>query len=221
MMLAQVDQPFVRWGWVFDHLDLIWGQTVEHLVLTGAAVGIGLVLAGILALVALRWRWAFQPISWVAGILYTIPSLALFVMLIPITGLSKTTALIGLVSYTLLILVHNIVAGVEGVPPEVREAASGMGYSRWGMLLRVELPLAVPAVIAGVRIATVTTIGLVTVAALIGEGGLGQLILMGLNRLFTTPLVVGAVLSLALALAADASLVAAERALVPWAGRRS
>jgi osmoprotectant transport system permease protein len=154
-------------------------------------------------------------------VLYSIPSLALFVMLIPLTGLSVATAEIGLVSYTLLIFIRNIVAGIDGVPSEVREAALGMGYTRRRMLLEIELPIALPVVIAGIRIATVTTVGLVTITALIGLGGLGQLILDGLNRLFTTPLIIGAVLSVVLALLLDGVLVLAERALTPWARRKA
>jgi len=152
-------------------------------------------------------------------ILATIPSLALFALLVPFTGLSPTTAEIGLVAYTLLILVRNVVAGLEGVPEEVREAASGMGYRPLGRLLRVELPLALPVIVAGIRIATVTTIGLVTVTGLIGVGGLGALIIEGINRDFRTPLVVGSVGSVALAVTADIGLAGAARLLSPWARR--
>jgi osmoprotectant transport system permease protein len=219
--MAQTTEPFMRWGWVWSHLDLIWSRTVEHLVLTGIALGIGFVISVVLSVIALRYRKTYAPITWVTGVLYSIPSLALFVMLIPITGLSVTTAEIGLVSYTLLIFIRNIVAGIDGVPQEVREAAMGMGYTRRRMLLEIELPIALPVVIAGVRIATVTTVGLVTITALIGLGGLGQLILDGLNRLFTTPLIVGAVLSVVLALLLDFALVFLERALTPWARRKA
>ena len=142
------------------------------------------------------------------GILYTIPSIALFALLVPVTGLTITTAEVGLVSYTLLILVRNIVAGIDGVPAAVREAAVAMGYRRWRMFAQIELPLALPVIIAGLRIATVTTVGLVTVTALIGQGGYGAFINDGLQRFFNTPLVVGAVLSVALAVALD---VAARR----------
>jgi len=221
VIMAQTTEPFMRWGWVWSHLDLIWSRTVEHLVLTGIALGIGFVISVVLSVIALRYRKTYAPITWVTGVLYSIPSLALFVMLIPITGLSVTTAEIGLVSYTLLIFIRNIVAGIDGVPQEVREAAMGMGYTRRRMLLEIELPIALPVVIAGVRIATVTTVGLVTITALIGLGGLGQLILDGLNRLFTTPLIVGAVLSVVLALLLDFALVFLERALTPWARRKA
>jgi osmoprotectant transport system permease protein len=157
----------------------------------------------------------------VTGILYTIPSLALFAILIPFTGLTVLTAEIGLVSYTLLILIRNIVVGMDAVPPEVREAARGMGYRPLVELFRVDLPLAVPAIMAGIRIATVTTIGLVTVTALIGEGGLGSLILDGLIRDFKTPLVVGTLLSVTLAIVADVSLSSLQRLVTPWSRGRS
>ena len=130
-------------------------------------------------MLAVRYRRLYPPVIGVTGVLYTIPSLALFVFLIPWTGLSRTTAIIPLVAYTLLILIRNIVAGLDGVPPEVREAAQGMGYRRLCQLFSVELPLALPAIVAGLRIATVTTIGLITVTALIGQGGLGQFMIDG------------------------------------------
>ena len=137
--------------------------------------------------------------------------------LIPWTGLSRTTALVPLVAYTLLILIRNIVAGLDGVPPEVREAAQGMGYRRLRQLFSVELPLALPAIVAGIRIATVTTIGLITVTALIGQGGLGQFMIDGFQRDFRTPLTVGITLSVALAVIADLLLVGAQRLVSPWA----
>jgi osmoprotectant transport system permease protein len=217
MILAQLEgQPLVRWDWVADHLDDIWAATKEHLVLTGIALGVGLILSLALSLLAIRYRRTYTPITWITGILYTIPSLALFSILVPITGLSVLTAEIGLVGYTLLILIRNIVAGIDGVDPAIKEAAIGMGYTRRRMLLQIEVPLALPVIIAGVRIASVTTIGLVTVAALIGKGGLGFFILQGLRRFFTTEIVVGAVMSVALAVAIDVLLVLAQQALTPW-----
>jgi osmoprotectant transport system permease protein len=218
MIVAQIEgQPFIRWDWVWDHLDDIGAATAEHLVLTGIAVGVGLIISFALSLVARRHRKTYAPITWVTGILYTIPSLALFSILVPVTGLSLLTAEIGLVSYTLLILVRNIVAGLDGVSPAVREAAEGMGYTTRRLLLEIEMPLALPVIIAGIRIASVTTIGLVTVAALIGKGGLGFFILQGLRRFFTTEIVVGAAGSVMLAVIIDALLVMIERALTPWA----
>ena len=214
-----MNEPLVRWDWVGSHLDDIWARTIEHLTLTGIAVGIGFVLAMALSAFALRYRRALAPISWFAGILYTIPSIALFALLIPVTGLTITTAEVGLVSYTLLILVRNIVAGIAGVPAPVREAAVAMGYRRWRMFAQIEVPLALPVIIAGLRIATVTTVGLVTVTALIGQGGYGAFINDGLQRFFNTPLIVGAVLSVALAVTLDVALVVLERMLTPWARR--
>lgn len=217
MILAQLEgQPLVRWDWVADHLDDIWAATKEHLVLTGIALGVGLILSVALSLLAIRYRRTYTPITWITGILYTIPSLALFSLLVPITGLSVLTAEIGLVGYTLLILIRNIVAGIDGVDPAVKEAAIGMGYTRLRLLIQIEVPLALPVIIAGIRIASVTTIGLVTVAALIGKGGLGFFILQGLRRFFTTEIVVGAVMSVALAVAIDILLILAQHALTPW-----
>ena len=218
MILAQLEgQPLIRWDWVFDHLDDIWAATKEHLVLTGIALGVGLAISLLLSIVAIQYRKAYTPITWITGILYTIPSLALFSILVPITGLTVLTAEIGLVSYTLLILIRNIVAGIDGVDPAIKEAALGMGFTRSRMLLQIEAPLAMPVIIAGIRVASVTTIGLVTVAALIGKGGLGFFILQGLRRFFTTEIMVGALMSVALAVAIDLLLVLAERALTPWA----
>lgn len=212
--------PFFRWDWVFDHLDLIWEKVTEHLVLTGIALGVGLVVSMALALVALRFPASYPPITWATGVMYTIPSLALFAFLVPITGFTILSAEIGLVSYTLLILIRNIVAGIQGVDPAVKEAALGMGYGRRRLFLEIELPLALPVILAGVRIAAVTTIGLVTITALIGQGGVGYFILNGLSRFFDTEIVLGTALSVLLAVAVDLILVLVERLLTPWAERR-
>jgi osmoprotectant transport system permease protein len=210
------------WEWIVEHLGLIGRLTVDHIVLTLLAVGIGLVISFPLGVLAYRKRRLYPPITWLAGILYTIPSLALFALLVPFTGLTKVTAEIGLVSYTLLILIRNIVVGLEGVPGDTKEAARGMGYTDRQLLWRVELPLALPAIVAGIRIATVTTIGLVTVTAIITEGGLGQLILEALQRrLDFTRAITGAGLSLLLAIVADVLLVGTQRILTPWARGRA
>jgi osmoprotectant transport system permease protein len=206
----------IRWGWIFSHGSEIWSRLVQHVQLTVIAVGLGMAISFPLAIFAHRHRAAYAPIAWVTGLLYTIPSLALFVILLPITGLSTTTAEIGLVSYTLLILIRNIVIGLSGVPEDVKEAARGMGYTSRQLLWRVEIPLALPTIVAGIRIATVSTIGLVTVAALIGRGGLGQFILEGLQTFFNTEILLGAVLSVALALVADGLLLGTQKALTPW-----
>jgi osmoprotectant transport system permease protein len=209
-------EPLIRWDWVASHLGDIGDRLVEHVELTAIGVGMGFVIAFALALVVLRTPWLEAPVTWVTGTLYTIPSLALFALLVPYTGLTILTAEIGLVSYTLLILIRNIVRGIRGVPADVREAATGMGYTPRERLWRVELPLALAAIIAGVRIATISTIGLVTVTALIGQGGFGYFILDGIQRFFSTELIVGAVGSIVLAIAADGLLVLLQRRLTPW-----
>jgi osmoprotectant transport system permease protein len=212
--------PFFDWGWATRHLDEVATKILAHLVLTGLAVGIGLLISLALALLIMRYRWLDAPVTWVTGILYTIPSLALFALLVPFWGFSLRTAEVGLVSYTLLILTRNIVAGLRGVPADVREAAIGMGYSPTQLLVRVDLPLALPVIVAGVRIATVTTIGLVTVTAIIGRENLGQFILEGINQLFSTKIVLGAVLSIALAVAADVLLLGVQWLVAPWVRSR-
>lgn len=221
-VIAATDEPLVDWGWVGDHLQEIRLATFEHLRLTVLAVGIGLLLAGALAAIGLRWRRTLAPITSVLAVIYTIPSLALFALLIPIFGLGSTwSAEVALVGYTLLILVRNIVVGVDGVDPAVRDAAAGMGYTPMARLLRVELPLALPAIISGVRIATVTTVGLVTVTAVIGLGGYGDFIYSGLQRQFSTEVMLGGGLSVLMATVLDLLLVGLERALTPWRrGRR-
>jgi osmoprotectant transport system permease protein len=209
------------WQWVTENLNLIGRQLLQHIYLTVLAVGIGLAISIPVAVYIHRHRRAYGPVTSVAGVLYTIPSLALFALLLPFTGLGTDTAEIGLVSYTLLILIRNTVVGLDSVPGDVKEAAVGMGYSERELLMRVEFPLALPVIVAGVRIATVTTIGLVTVTALIGKGGLGFLMLAGFRNLYPeVAVLVGLVLSVALAVTADALLLAAQRVLTPWAASR-
>lgn len=213
-------EPLVRFEWIGNNLPVIAERLWEHVVLTAIAVGVGLLISFALSLLVRADGRLYLPIASAAGILYTIPSLALFAMLVPFTGLSMLTAEIGLVSYTLLILTRSIVGGLQSVPADAREAAVGMGYTSNQLLWRVELPLALPVIVAGVRVATVTTIGLVTVTALIGQGGLGQFILQGIQRFFYTPLVVGAVLSIVLAVVADAALIGVQRMVAPWSVAR-
>jgi osmoprotectant transport system permease protein len=212
-------EPLILWDWTFSHIPDIGHRVLEHMELTGIAVGLGFVLAFVLSLIIRQIPALYSPVTWVAGVMYAIPSLALFALLIPFTGLSIVTAEIGLVSYTLLILVRNIVGGLRSVPPDVREAAIGMGYSQWQLLWRIELPLALAVIIAGVRVAVVTTVGLVTVTALIGQGGLGALIIQGIQQFFATPLVIGAGLSIALAILLDGALVVIQRQITPWTRR--
>jgi osmoprotectant transport system permease protein len=209
-------EPLVRWEWIGSHIDEISFRLWEHFELTTIAIVVGLVIAFALSYVALRVPRLYPPITGVTGMLYTIPSLALFAFLVPYTGFSILTAEIGLVSYTLLILIRNIVGGIRGVPAEVRDAALGMGYTPRQILWRIELPLALAVIFAGIRVATITTIGLVTVTALIGEGGLGYFILFGIQLFFSTPLLVGAVGSVLFAVVVDGALVLVQRSLTPW-----
>ena len=185
---ANGPESWLWWDWVARHGDEIWFRTKEHVFLTVVAVGLGTLLAVPAAIVGSRVRALATPLLLIGGVIYTIPSLALFALLVPWTGLSRTTPLIALTSYTLLILFRNTLIGLAEVPADVKETAHGMGYSWRRQLLRIELPLAVPSIIAGVRIATVTTIGLVTVAALVAQGGYGQFILDGYERSFRTPI---------------------------------
>jgi osmoprotectant transport system permease protein len=211
--------PLIDWEWIGRNMDEIVDRTWQHLGLTAVSVALGLVISVGLAMIALRWRWAYTPITWVTGLLYTIPSLALFAILVPIVGLNATNAVIALTSYTLLIIIRNLVAGIDGVPASVVEAADGMGYTPQARFWRMEVPLALPAIIAGLRIATVTTVGLVTVTAVLGLGGYGFFILRGLNTFFWTQILVGVVLSVILATVLDIGFVWLERLLSPWARR--
>ncbi|HYH27549.1 MAG TPA: ABC transporter permease [Actinomycetota bacterium] len=215
-------RPLIDWGWIVDHLDDVGERFVEHLTLTVIAVVIGLAIALPLAVVAHRRPRLYGPLAGVSGFLYTIPSLALFAFLVPYTGLSTLTAEIGLVSYTLLILIRNIVSGLHAVDGDVKEAARGMGFSDRELLWKVEMPLALPAIVAGIRLATVSTIALVTVTALIGKGGFGYFIIQrGLRTQFLTATLLGAALSVGLALAADGLLLLAQKRATPWARPRA
>jgi osmoprotectant transport system permease protein len=211
--------PLIRWEWIPDHVDDITSRLGQHLLLTGLPLLLGFVIAFPLALVALRYPRFYGPLLGISGVLFTIPSIALFVLMIPFTGLRLGTPIVPLTIYTLLILIRNTVEGLRGVPRDVREAAEAMGYTPARRLLTVELPLALPVIVAGLRIATVSTIGLVTVTAIVGWGGLGQLFLDGFIRRFPTPLLVGLVLSIVLAVVADLLLLALQNALTPWRRR--
>jgi osmoprotectant transport system permease protein len=215
MILAQ-ESPLIDWEWIGRNLDQILDRTWEHITLTVVSVLIGMVLSLGLSIVALKWRRTYAPMTWITGLLYTIPSLALFALLVPIVGLNATNAVIALTSYTLLILIRNTVAGIDGVPASVVEAADGMGYTRRARFWKMEVPLALPAIVAGLRIATVTTVGLVTVTAVLGLGGYGYFILRGLNTFFWTQIIVGVTLSVVLATIFDVGFVWAQRWLSPW-----
>jgi osmoprotectant transport system permease protein len=207
------------WDWVRDH----WGDTLEpallqHVVLSGIAIGLGFAIAFALALVAHRFRLLEQPLGLVSTLLYTIPSLALFQLLVPLTGITTTTVEIALVSYTLVILFPNILAGLSGAQPEVLEAARGMGLTRRQLLWRVELPLALPAIAAGLRIAVVSTISIATIAAFLLPKGLGYPIFFALKNPtpFKTEIYAAGALAVGLALAADAVIVLLRNLLIPW-----
>jgi osmoprotectant transport system permease protein len=213
----------IDWEWVFTHLDDILYLTWQHIVLVAIPLAAGFVISLGLAIWAVRRPVVYGPITAATGILYTIPSLAAFALLLPIFSFSMLTALIPLTTYTLLILFRNIVAGFESVPREVLEAADGMGYQSRQRLLRVEMPLAVPLMVAGLRLAAVTLIGLATVVSILGSsfGGLGLLITEGLQTFFPTKYLLGAVLSVLLAFTVDLLFVRLERVVTPWARARA
>ncbi|WP_394347313.1 ABC transporter permease [Streptomonospora litoralis] len=209
-----------RWGWA-NLDDPVGPLLAEHMLLSYASVAIGLVLAVPLGVLSVRYRAVYPPVLGGVNALYAIPSLALFFLLLPYTSFSPWTAIIPLALYTLAILVPNVVDGLNQVPEHVRQAAVAMGFGPLRRLLRVELPVAVPVIIAGLRVASVATISMVSVASLVGLGGLGGIILTyGFARDFVAPVVVGIALSVALAFATDGLLVLTQRALTPWARDR-
>lgn len=215
-MLAQADEPLVRWDWLADHTDVLWERTVQHLTLTVVSMCLGLVIASVLAAIIRRWRWTNGPITALNTLLYAIPSVALFAALIPWLGTGIAVPTVALTTYSLVVLTPYLVASFDGVPPASVDAADGMGYTARQRFWRVELPLAMPTIVGGIRIATVTIIGLVTVGGLFDLGGFGNLIDNGLTRDFPTLIVVGVVLSVVLATVADLVLVVAGRLVSPW-----
>ena len=222
LAVDEAPNPWIDPSYVIDNWDSILRYLGEHVRLTIGAVVLGALIALPLALLARRSRFLAGPVLAASTIVYTIPSLAMFAFIFPFTGLSATTVLIGLVAYSLVILVRNFLAGLRGVPDDVREAARGMGYGSAALFWKIDLPLAMPALITGLRIATVSTVALVTVGVLVGHGGLGQLILGGFNaNFYRAEIVTGTVLCILLALLADVLLVGAERLVTPWsrAGR--
>ena len=216
-------EPLVRWDWLFGHLGPIADRVGQHLYLAAIAVGVGFAISFALAAVSIRRRRLYPLVTLLATAAYTIPSFALFAALVPVTGLTTITVEFPLVLYTLILFVPNIVAGFDTVPWDVLDAADGMGFTRGQRWWRVELPLAVPLVVAGLRLASVSTIGLVTVSAILGDsfGGLGYYILDGYHRHFTTEILVGGLLSIGLAVIADLGFVLLQRFLTPWAARRT
>jgi osmoprotectant transport system permease protein len=206
-------------SWVREHWgDVLQPALVQHVYLTLIAVGIGLAISFVLALVGFRWRLFDPPLGAFTDFLYTLPSIALFELLLPITGITTTTIEIPLVAYTLFVLYRNIVAGLRGVPADVLESARGMGLTRTQTFIRIELPLAAPAILAGLRVATVSTISIATVAAFLIHYGLGAPIFDAVSQpdIFRTELLAGGGLAILLALTADALLTVLQRALTPW-----
>jgi osmoprotectant transport system permease protein len=216
-LFLDIVDPWIDWAWLSTHIPYVLVALKDHVILTAIALAGGLAISLPLGVVAYRRPRLRLLTLTVFGTFYTIPSIALFALLIPYTGLGRTTAEIPLIAYNVLILVRNVLVGLDSVPPDVLDAADGMGYRPFARLVRIELPLALPAIFAGLRVATVSTIGIVTITAVIGLGGLGQLIYRGLIDSFHTPLVVATVLCIVLALFADLLLAGAQRLAVPWA----
>lgn len=199
--------------WVIRHADDIAGAAWEHVVLVAVSVAIAFAISLAVGVWISRRPRAYAVVMGGTALLYTIPSLALFALLIPVVGLGRTPAIIGLVAYSLLILIRNIATGLREVPADVLEAARGMGFGRWQLLTRVELPLAMPVIVAGLRIATVTVIGIATIAAYINAGGLGALIFSGIQQQFATKIIVGGIGTAAMAIGVDVALTRVERRL--------
>jgi osmoprotectant transport system permease protein len=208
-------------GWFFSNWKAVFQpRLIEHIELTAIAVGVGMLIAFTAAILAYKQNWFETPFSLFAAFLYTIPSIALFEILVQITGINRFTAEVGLVGYTLLILFRNMLTGLRGIPPSALEAARAMGLTPTQSLFRVEIPLAMPAIMAGVRIATVTTISLATVAAYIGAGGLGDPIFDAIQTGFKTEFLGAGVIIVLLAIVADGLLVLLQRLITPWSFRR-
>jgi len=215
------DNPWLSWDYLERNGSEVWLYGTQHLHVTLQAVGIAVLIALPLAMLARQVRWLSGPILGISGVLYTIPSFALFALLAPFTGIGRTTVLIGLVAYALLVLVRNMVVGLEGVDPDVVDAARGLGYGRIRLLLSVELPNALPSMVAGLRLATVSTVALVTVGVVVGYGGLGQLMFRGLQSDYRAQIATASLLCLALALVLDLLIVLAARLAMPWVRRRT
>ena len=206
-------------SWIADNLGRYWKPLGDHVEMTLISVALGFAIAFALALVAHRRRWLVAPIIQITGILYTIPSVAVFFLLLPITGRGKLTAIIALTAYTLLILFRNFIAGLDNVPADARDAGRGMGLTENQLLWRVELPLAVPEIMAGLRIAVTTTVGLAALAFLAGAGGLGDAIFSDVT--FRSNVVVAGGMAVLLAVVLDVAVLGAQRAITPWARARA
>ncbi|HEY8718369.1 ABC transporter permease [Pengzhenrongella sp.] len=216
MTSTEPANPWLSWSYVQTNWGDISVALSQHVSLTIEAVLIAFVLALPLAVLAHSRPRLAGPVLGLAGVLYTVPSLALFAILAPFTGIGRTTVLIGLVSYAMLVLIRNILVGLQGVDPEIRDAAQGLGYGRVRMLLTVELPNALPSIVVGLRLATVTTVALVTIGVIVGFGGLGQLMFRGFNSNYRAEVMTSTLLCLAIALVADLLLFMAGRLATPW-----
>ncbi|MGW0120569.1 ABC transporter permease [Streptomyces sp. NPDC003327] len=220
-MTAPPDDCLARNEWICGaylstRSEILADAAAQHLRLTAVSVALAVLLALPLALAARRWRWAAGPVLGVTTVLYTIPALAMFSLLLPLYGLSASLVVAGLVLYSLTLLVRNLLAGLRAVPEETRQAARGLGYGPVRLLLTVELPLALPAAMAGLRIATVSAVSLVTIGAIVGHGGLGNLIYAGMNTYFKAQVLTASALCVLIAVAADLLLLGAQRLLTPW-----
>lgn len=220
-MTAPPDDCLARNDWLCgsyltSRREILQDAVIQHLQLTAVSVSVGLLVAVPLALAARRWRWAAGPVLGLTTILYAVPSLAMFSLLLPVYGLSASLVVAGLVLYSLTLLVRNILAGLRAVPEETRQAARGMGYGPIRLLVAVELPLALPTAMAGLRIATVSAVSLVTVGAIVGYGGLGNLIYSGMNTHFKAQVLTASVLCVVIAVCADLLLLGVQRLLTPW-----
>ena len=209
----------MTWSWVSNNWPLIWQLTKENAYLGVVSALIGLAISLPLGIVAARWRWFYPPTLTVVNVIYAIPALALFIALIPSLGLTDTNVIVALTLFSLCVIVPNVVAGLRAVPDSVRQAATAMGYGGLRRLVTVELPLAIPVIIAGLRVAVVSSISLATVGQLIGVSSLGYLFIDGLQRSFPTEIYVGIVLIVILAVACDLVLVGIRRLLTPWVAR--
>jgi len=206
----------MMWSWIPGNWSLILHLTWENAKLGVLPALYGLVISLPLGVIAARWRWFYPPVLTAINILYAVPSLALFIALIPAFGLTDTTVIIALTVFSLCVILPNVVAGLHAVPAPVRQAATAMGYGPLRRLVAVELPLAVPVIIAGLRVGVVSGISLASIGQLIGVSSLGYLFIDGLQRSFPTEIYVGLVLVVLLALACDLILVAIRRVLTPW-----
>ena len=209
----------INWGWLGAHTRLFWDLTQQHVYLSLVPIIIGTVAALLLGLAAVQWTWLHTPLLIATSVFYAIPSIALFVVLLDFTGLSSATAIIPLSLFSLSVLYRNVVGGLQSVDPATQQAASAMGFGRARRLLQVDLPIATPVILSGIRIAAVANVSMVSIAALIGLGGLGQLFTEGLQRFFMTEILAGIVLIMVVAFAIDGLLVLTQRRLTPWAQR--